>query len=137
MVLGGVHLSGEYAVRARSMSDSHLRQLRLRHVKRLIEAESFEEAAKIYESLGMWKEAGETRRMTRRQVVTHVQVNLNDLMEHLRKGGLTTIYTCPGCGGPIHVSGATSMAALKSCQYCGAIIQTTDLTDFLSLVVGR
>jgi len=69
-----------------------------------IQAESFviaervEDAARTYEKIGMWKEAGDLRRRTRQsQVVTQVHVNMNDLIDQLRKMGLSANYTCPAC----------------------------------------
>jgi hypothetical protein len=101
-----------------------------------VEAEDFEAAARVYQEIGMWKEAGEVRRMARRQVVTQVHVNVNDLVDQLRKAGISTDYTCPACGGHIRISGETSLAKLTSCEFCGSVIQTTDLVDFLTRVVG-
>ncbi|TLZ83409.1 MAG: hypothetical protein E6K03_05235 [Methanobacteriota archaeon] len=83
----------------------------------------------------MWKEAGEVRRIGRRQLVTQVHVNVNDLVDQVRKAGIATDYTCPTCGGHIHITGET-LATLRNCQHCGSVVQTTDLVDFLIKVVG-
>ena len=45
---------------------------------------------RIYQELGMWKEAGEVRRIGRRQIVTQVHVNVNDLVDRVRKAGIAT-----------------------------------------------
>jgi hypothetical protein len=63
-------------------------------------------------------------------------VNLNDLVDQVRKAGIATDYTCPACRGHIHISGETTLASLRTCEYCGSVIQTTDLVDFLAKVVG-
>ncbi|TLZ74232.1 MAG: hypothetical protein E6K06_01005 [Methanobacteriota archaeon] len=118
------------------MAEDHRRRQGLAHAQHLIEAEDHESAAKIYQTLGMWKEAGEVRRSGRRQVVTQVHVNVNDLVEQVRKAGIATDYTCPACRGNIPISGDTTLAKLRSCQYCGSAIQTTDLVEFLTRVVG-
>src|SRR2546422_886002 len=76
------------------------------------------------------------RRRARQQTVTQVQVDINGLVEQIRKGGLSTTYTCPACKSPIAISGSTSPEALRSCAYCGSTIQTTDLARFLARVVG-
>jgi hypothetical protein len=55
------------------MAKDRHRELRLERARNLTGAEDFEEAAKVYQELEMWKEAGEVRRKTRHQVVTQVQ----------------------------------------------------------------
>lgn len=134
--IGGVHLTPAFAPIVAQLHATHVRTLQLAHAKNLIEAERFEDAAKIYESFGMWSEAGDARRAARRHVTTHVQLNLNDLLDQVRRGGLTTTYSCPACNSPIQISRDVSENALRACSYCGATIQTTDLVDFLTRVVG-
>ena len=97
-------------------------------------AERLEDAAATYEVIGMAKEAGEVRRRAR--TVTQVQVDVNRLVEQIRKGGLSATYTCPACKSPIPISPATRPDALRTCGYCGSTIQTTDLVRFLARVVG-
>ena len=99
-------------------------------------AERSEDAARTYEKIGMWKEAGELRRKTRQQVVTQVHVNMNDLIDQLRKMGLSANYTCPACRSPNTITGAMSPDKLSKCQYCGSIIPSTDLVEAISKVVG-
>ncbi|HYT17444.1 MAG TPA: hypothetical protein VEO18_04250 [Thermoplasmata archaeon] len=135
-VLGGVRLHPGTAGRAVAMAEDHRRGQRLEQARHLIEAEDHEAAAGIYQSLGMWKEAGEVRRNGRRQIVTQVHVNVNDLVEQVRRAGIATDYTCPACRGHIRITGDTTLATLRNCQYCGSVVQTTDLVDFLTKVVG-
>ena len=99
-------------------------------------AERHEDAARLYESIGMWKEAGEARRLRQRQVVTQVHVNVNDLIAQLRAMGLTATYTCPACHSPIPITPETKSEALAKCAYCGAVILPTDLVQAISKVVG-
>ncbi|HEX9339890.1 MAG TPA: hypothetical protein VF992_01785 [Thermoplasmata archaeon] len=119
------------------MSEDYRRRQLLEHARHLVEAEDHEDAARIYQQLRMWKEAGETRRAGRRRVVTQVHVNLNDLVDQVRRAGIVTDYTCPACRGRIHISGETTLENLRSCEYCGSVIQTTDLVDFLAKVLGN
>ena len=135
-VLGGIQLHPGTAGRAVAMAEDFRRTQKLAQVRNLIEAEDHESAAGIYQELGMWKEAGEVRRNGRRQIVTQVHVNVNDLVDQVRKAGIATDYTCPTCGGHIHITGETTLATLRNCQYCGSVVQTTDLVDFLTKVVG-
>ena len=135
-ILGGVRLHPGTAGRAVAMAEDHRRGQMLEQARHLIEAEDHEAAAGIYQKLGMWKEAGEARRHAKRTVVTQVQVDVNGLIDQVRRGGLTTTYACPACHSPIQISGNTDVRALTHCQYCGSVIQSTDLDDFLTRVVG-
>jgi DNA-directed RNA polymerase subunit RPC12/RpoP len=132
----GTIIDPPFAGRAHQLAEQHRGNLQIRHAANLLEAERFEDAAKIYDSLGMWKEAGDARRRAKRTVVTQVQVDVNSLIDQVRKGGLTTTYSCPACHSPIQISAETDVRSLKHCQYCGSVIQSTDLVEFLSRVVG-
>jgi len=134
--LAGVYLHPAPTARAIQMYRDQVRAQKLQLAGQLVQAEDFEAAAKAYQEIGMWKEAGEVRRRSRRQVVTQVQVNVNELVDQIRKAGISTDYTCPACKGHIRISGETSLATLTTCEYCGSAIQTTDLVDFLTNVVG-
>lgn len=100
-------------------------------------AERLEDAARTYEKIGMWKEAGELRRKARQpQVTTQVHVNMNDLIEQLRRMGLSANYTCPACHSPNSITGDMPPDRLTKCQYCGAIIPSTHLIEAITKVVG-
>src|SRR3989475_11475095 len=118
------------------MAEDHRRGQLLEQRRVVVEAEDHEAAAGICQSLGPWKEAGEVRRNGRRQIMTQVHVNVNDLVEQVRKAAIATDYTCPACRGHIPITGDTTLATLRNCQYCGSVVQTTDLVDFLTKVVG-
>ncbi len=132
----GVVVEPTFASRAQQIAQEHQTNLQLAHARNLLDAERFEDAARIYEGLGMWKEAGEARRHAKRTVVTQVQVDVNGLIDQVRRGGLTTTYACPACHSPIQITGNTDVHSLTHCQYCGSVIQSTDLVDFLTRVVG-
>ena len=132
----GVTLTTEYAGRVRKMADDHHRQLGLGHAKNMLDAARYEDAARTYELMGMYREAGEARRIGRRQVTTQVSVNVNDLLEQLRRMGLTASYTCPVCHSPSSISGDSPPDALAKCRYCGAVIHPTDLVEALTKVIG-
>lgn len=134
--MAGTILAPAYAALANQMAERHRANLRLQHAQNLLTGERFEDAAKVYEGLGMWREAGEARRRGNRKTVTQVQVDVNSLIEQVRKGGLTTTYSCPACRSPIRIDSTADAGLLQHCQYCGTAIQSTDLVDFLSRVVG-
>ncbi len=123
-MLGGIILSPEANVRASKLSAEHL-----------VLAGRTEEAASIYERVGMWKEAGDTRQRAERHVVVHLDVDA--LLETVRKAGISTNYRCPACGGSIPIAGNTMPSALRQCEYCGSTIQTADLAGFLARIVGH
>ncbi|OGS50164.1 MAG: hypothetical protein A3K65_01700 [Euryarchaeota archaeon RBG_16_68_12] len=104
------------------------------------QAYRFEEAARIYEELDMYEEAGRMRRMDRtvesRVKLTAVSLDLNDLLDQVKKGGLTVTYSCPNCRAPLRISGDTRPSGLKACKYCGSTIETTGLTEFLQRVLS-
>jgi DNA-directed RNA polymerase subunit RPC12/RpoP len=132
----GTVLDGDFATRALRIAEAHRVDLRLRYARNLLEAERSEDAAQVYDGLGMWKEAGEARRHGKKNVVTQVQVDVNSLIDQVRRGGLTTTYACPACRSPIRIDADMDVRALTRCQYCGTAIQSTDLVEFLSRVVG-
>src|SRR5574340_663578 len=99
-------------------------------------AERHEDAARLYESVGLWKEAGDTRRLKTRQVVTQIHVNVNDLVSQLRSMGLSATYTCPACRSPIEITAETKADSLAKCRHCGAILRPTDVVDAIVKVVG-
>lgn len=84
----------------------------------------YEDAAKIYEGMGMPAEAGRLRDRGRR-VVT---VDLNALISQLKEG---TVYKCPTCGARIKISSSTNASQLSKCEYCGNVLRTDDLTKFI------
>ena len=130
---GGSWYFGSYQLRPEAAQ----RALKIQ-AETFILAERHEDAARLYESIGMWKEAGETRRLKQRQVVTQVHVDVNDLIAQLRALGLTATYTCPACHSPIEITAQTRPDALARCAYCGAVILPTDLIQAVTKVVrGR
>lgn len=124
--IGGYQLRPEAAQRAVKIQAEHF-----------VLAERHEDAARLYENIGLWREAGETRRLAQRQVVTQVHINVNDLVEQLHRMGLSASYTCPVCRSPFTITGDTSPDALVKCAYCGSVIRQTDLIEALSRVIGH
>jgi hypothetical protein len=90
-----------------------------------------EDAARLLEEFGMIEAAGTMRKKGKAQVVTNISVDLNELLDKLRSGGLVSVYKCPNCGGSIKISGNTSTQKLSKCEYCGTVLQTDDLVNFI------
>ncbi len=128
---GGAWYIGSYQLRPEAAQ----RAVRIQ-AEHYVLAERHEDAARLYEAIGMWKEAGDARRMKQRQVVTQIQVNLNDLIAQLRALGLSATYTCPACHSPVQITADTKPDALAQCSYCHAVILPTDLIQAISKVIG-
>jgi len=99
--------------------------------KDLEKAGRYEDAGKLFEEFGLIEEAGKARRQGKSQYVTNISVDLNQLLEKLKNGGLVSVYKCPNCGGSIKISGTTSTQKLSKCEYCGTVLQTDDLVNFI------
>lgn len=99
--------------------------------KNLALARRYEDAAKEYESIAMWKEAGDVRAKASSTTVKHVNVNLNDLLDRVRDGGLAISYKCKSCGAGLSVDGASNANGLRFCPYCGTTTDTETLTSIL------
>ncbi len=128
---GGSWYMGSYQL----IQEASVRAVRLQ-AQNFVLAERHEDAARLYEAIGMWKEAGDVRRLKARQVVTQVHVNVNDLITQLRAMGLTATYTCPACHSPIEITAETKADTLTKCTYCGAVILPTDLVQAIGKVTG-
>jgi len=87
----------------------------------------YEEAARIYEKLGMPEKAGEMRRK-KREIVA---LDLNALIRQLGERGFTITYSCSHCGAPVSISGETKTEAIQYCSHCGSRIETIDLARFI------
>ena len=94
-------------------------------------AKRHEDAAKLYESIGLWKLAGDAREKKSSTTVRQVSVNLNELISQLRAGGLNLPYKCSGCGATITVGKDTNPEALKFCSYCGSAMNIEMLANML------
>jgi len=123
--------------------DSNL-WIRLEKTGNTIKAETlekvrrFEEAAKVYEQIGMFEKAGKARAKDRQVAVrrTEVSVDLNSLLKQIRDGGIVAVYRCPHCGGKLKVGKETSVKSLKVCEHCGSEIKAMELADFLKTVLS-
>lgn len=109
------------------------REKKLEQAKNLELAHRLEDSAKIYEELNMWEDAGRVRRKA--QQTTTMSVDVNELLEQLKQGGITTTYKCTNCGATIPIDGQTDANGLKFCGFCGTAIQIHDLTEVLKKVL--
>ena len=108
----------------------HFTQQCLENAERFERAGRFEDAAKEYEKAEAWDDAGRVRRESSTHVVKTVNVDLNRLMDDLRRGGLALNYKCHSCGGGITI-GSGGMEAPKFCPYCGVMVDSKTLSDLL------
>ena len=129
--LGLTGLSGRFLVDNAAYQEICNWDSRVTHAKNLQLARRFEDSAQVYESIGMWKEAGETREKNTSMTVKQVPVNLNDMIERLRDGGLAVPFKCRCCGARITVDRDSNAEDLKRCQYCGSATNTERLQDLI------
>jgi len=97
------------------------------------------DAAKIYEKeLKMYDKARELRERDKQVVVksTNVSLNLNQLLQQVKDGGIVAVYRCPHCGGKLKVDKNVDIAKLKVCEHCGSEIESMDLADFLKTALS-
>jgi DNA-directed RNA polymerase subunit RPC12/RpoP len=99
--------------------------------KNLEAARRYEDAAKVYETLGLWAEAGAVRDKKTSRTVKHVTVNLNDLIDKLKSGGLSIPYKCGSCGASIVIDSNSRADGLKFCSYCGSAMDTDSITNMI------
>jgi hypothetical protein len=86
------------------------REDKIAQADRYAKAERFEWAAQLYESLGMWEKAGESRRMNRTNYLVAANINIE------KGGGIQ--MNCPHCGAspPIKVKETNQV----TCAYCNS-----------------
>jgi DNA-directed RNA polymerase subunit RPC12/RpoP len=96
------------------------------------------DAAEIYEQLGMYDEARELRSRERQVIVKNldVSVNINQLLQQVKDGGIVAVYRCPHCGGKLTIDGNTNVDRLRRCNYCSQEIETVDLAEFLKTALS-
>ncbi len=97
------------------------------------------DAAKIYEKeLKMYDKARELRERDKQVVVksTNVSLNLNQLLQQVKDGGIVAVYRCPHCGGKLKVDKSVDISKLKICEHCGSEIEAIDLADFLKTALS-
>jgi DNA-directed RNA polymerase subunit RPC12/RpoP len=119
-----------------SVGDHHYQQICewetcIVQAKNLESARRYEDAAKVYENLGLWKEAGTVRDKKSARTVKHVTVNINDLIEKVRDGGLTIPYKCRSCGAMITIDSSSNPDGLKFCSYCGSGVDLDSMLDII------
>lgn len=129
--LGVSSFDGSFAVDYGAYQDIFEWHGRITQAKNFELAKRHEDAAKIYESLGLWKEAGLARERKNSRTVKHVTVNLNDLIDRLRTGGLSVPYKCGSCGASIVINKDSNPDGLKFCSYCGSALNTDALLSLI------
>jgi DNA-directed RNA polymerase subunit RPC12/RpoP len=123
-----------------NFSDTHRKSLTERE-KTLEKAKNYEmayrmeEAAKIYEELGLWAEAGRVRKKAQETITKNLTVDVNQLLEQLREGNISTTYNCANCGADIAIDGKTDANGLRFCNFCGSAIKIQDLTEVIQKVI--
>jgi len=115
---------------------SKVREMAPKVGRDLEKAARYEDAGDLFEEFGLFEEAGAARKKANRQVVTNITIDINQLLEKLKSGGLVSVYKCPNCGASIKISGETSTTQLSKCEFCGTVLRTDDLIKFIQDILG-
>ncbi len=116
-------------------NSTHISKLSMNLVDAVINATNmeksgnYEKAAHIYDNLFWWDEAGRVR--AKKNINKNVTINVNQLIEQLRSGGLALNYKCQNCGALITFDKDTRSDAYKFCKHCGSAIDVTTINDLL------
>jgi len=107
--------------------------LHLKQAENLERAGRYGDASQIFELYGMYEKAGQLRQKQKQIMVkqTVVSVDLNNLLQQIKDGGIVAVYRCPHCGGNLKIGKETTIESLKVCPYCGSDIRAMDLADFI------
>ncbi len=84
-----------------------------------------DEAAFLYDRLGMFDDAVRCRRKRGEEVSRHIHVNANDIFEQLQRHGTAIPYLCMKCHGMIDIDGTKNRHT--KCPYCGAPVDFENL----------
>ena len=114
------------------------KKILIRKARILLEVKRFEEAAKIFEDIGMYKEAGDTRIKSKQSSIkkTEIKVDLNKLLNQIKDGGLIVVYRCPHCGAPLKVNKESNADSITICNHCNTKIEIIDVVDFLKTALS-
>jgi hypothetical protein len=102
----------------------------------LEKAARYEDAGDLFEEFGLFEEAGVARKKAGKQVVTNITIDINQLLEKMKSGGMVSVYKCPNCGASIKISGETTTTQLSKCEFCGTVLRTDDLVRFIQDILG-
>ncbi len=105
---------------------------RTEQANNLFKAARYEDAALLFEQVGMWEEAGRARRKAKETVSKYIHVNANDLFSQIKREGLAIPYKCPNCAGVLKVTGDKQFTI---CPYCGSDIDLKTLSDLLDIML--
>ena len=122
----------------KSLFDRIYKKALLKKAKIFFKVRRFEEAAQLYENLGMYEEAGKARAEDKYLSIkrTEVSVDLNSLLRQIKDGGLIVVYRCPHCSAPLKVNKETKMESLRVCKHCNSEIESMDITEFLKTALS-
>ena len=115
---------------------ARMKELAFKGAADLEKAGRYEDAAVLFDQFGMTAEAGQMRKKDKVQIVKNISIDLIQLLDKLKTGGLMTVYKCPNCSANIKISGTTSVQKLSKCEYCGTILQTDDLVKFIQDILS-
>ncbi|WP_446787306.1 hypothetical protein [Macellibacteroides fermentans] len=94
--------------------------------------ERIDDAAMYYEKAGFLEKAKQLRIKNRNQVVHHITIDVNKLLNFLKESNFTIPYKCPSCHGTIKINGQRDAIKFFTCEYCGTSLQAIDVQNLIN-----
>ncbi len=97
--------------------------------------ERIEDAANHYEKAGLLEKAKQLRIKNKNQVVHHITIDVNKMLDFLKESNFTIPYKCPSCHGTIKLNGQRDANSFFVCEYCGTSLQTVDVQNMIGAMM--
>lgn len=94
--------------------------------------ERIDDAAMFYEKAGFLEKAKQLRIKNKNQVVHHITIDVNKLLDFLRQSNFTIPYKCPSCQATIKINSQRDANRFFLCEYCGTSLQAVDVQNLIS-----
>jgi len=104
----------------------------IKRINKLLLVERIEEAAILYESIGMLEEAGKVRRKQRIIISKSFLININTLYDQIKTNGLIIPYKYTNCSGTLKITGNKKY---QVCPYCDSDLDIDTLSDFIKALL--
>ncbi len=97
--------------------------------------ERIEDAANHYEKAGLLEKSKQLRIKNKNQVVHHITIDVNKMLDFLKESNFTIPYKCPSCHGTVKLNGQRDANSFFICEYCGTSLQTVDVQNMISAMM--
>ena len=97
--------------------------------------ERIDDAANHYEKAGLLEKSRQLRLKNKNQVVHHITIDVNKMLEFLKDSNFTIPYKCPSCNGTIKLNGQRDASSFFVCEYCGTSLQAIDVQNMIGAMM--